>query len=275
MSHDLRLVSFDMGRTLGIDGVRYLKPGLFLRETAALREADWVLFPEEWQLGVLTDALKCRVFPSIQSYRYGQDKIQFTRALQALSPEHLPDTLIERAEPETALRVAEHFGFPFVVKTPRSSMGQGVFRVESRRDLMGLLPGLDVLYAQQFLDIERDLRVVWIGDRVVCAYWREGGDGFHHNVARGGALNFDGVPGEALDLVHDAATGLGINHGGFDLAFADGQWFFLEVNVRFGNAGLKAAGIDPAASILDWLKRNTPDRNDPSGPREPPVALAG
>ncbi len=272
-----------MGRTLGIAGVRHLKPEHLFANVDLLREADWVLFPEEWQLGALVDALKCRVFPSVQSYRYGQDKIQFTRALTALCPAHLPETMIARAEPEAAERAAEQFGYPFVVKLPRSSMGQGVFRVDNRREMAALLPRLDTLYAQQLLEIERDLRVVWIGDRVVTAYWREGGDGFLHNVAQGGELNFDAVPDEPLELVRLVATGLNIDHGGFDLAYADGQWFFLEVNTRFGNAGLKAAGIDPAREILAWILRNTPSRDDPtkpgSGPEKPtgrpPLALAG
>ena len=275
MSHDLRLVSFDMGRTLGIEGVRHVKPEHIFRHADMLREADWVLFPEEWQLGVLIDVLKCRVFPSVQSYRYGQDKIQFTRALTALCPAHLPETLILRATPEAVRQAEEQLGYPFVVKQARSSMGQGVFRVANARELAALLPGLDSLYAQQLLDIERDLRVVWVGDRVVSAYWREGGDGFHHNVARGAEASFSDIPDAPLELVRMVAMALGIDHGGFDLAYADGQWFFFEVNVRFGNAGLKSSGVDLAREIVDWLIRNTPGRGDPPAPGEPPVAMAG
>ena len=262
-----------------------------LRHADLLREAAWVLFPEEWQLGVLVDALRCRVFPSVQSYRYGQDKVQFTRVVQALFPANVPETIIARADEVSAHDAADRLGFPMVLKHPRSSMGQGVFKVESRRELLAMLPGFDVLYAQEFLEMERDLRVVWIGDRVVTAYWREGGDGFHHNVARGAQTRFGDVPPEALELVARVATALAIDHAGFDLAEVNGHWYLIEANVRFGNFGLKEAGVDTGQIIADWLLRQTPgmdgpehDPDEPDTPEDPgsappfddpPLALAG
>ncbi len=278
----LKLVSFDIYRTLGMDNVRGIKPGEMLRHASLLQESDWVLFPEEWQLGVLVDALRCRVFPSVQSYRYGQDKVQFTRVAQALFPAHVPETIIARAEAEAALDAADRLGFPLVLKHPRSSMGQGVFKIENRRELMEMLPNLDVLYAQEYLEIERDLRVVWIGDRVVAAYWRIGGDGFHHNIAKGAQASFTDIPPAALEFVSRVAKALQIDHAGFDLAEVSGHWYLIEANVRFGNAGLKEAGIDLSACMTDWLERNTPPdiddpETDPDRPqklRTPEIALS-
>ena len=268
----LRLVSFDVFRTLGVRGVMPIKPDEIFARVGDLRQADWVLFPEEWQLSTLVHALHCRVFPSMASYRFGQDKVQFTRAMMAINPARMPDTLILPPSPEAAQTAIDRFGFPFVVKRPKSSMGQGVYRIDKRAAIMDLLPSLDVLYAQECLDISRDLRVVWVGDRVVIAYWRENTEGFHNNIAQGGVADFAYVPQEPLDLVRFVATELGIDHGGFDLVEVDGHWMFLEVNVRMGNAGLKAAGIDLAAIIEDWLLRNTPDED---GTDDDPLPLAG
>lgn len=250
--------------------MRGIKPGEMIRHADLLKAAEWVLFPEEWQLGILVDAFQCRVFPSVQSYRYGQDKTQFTRVMQALFAAHLPETIIARADEEAAAAAAERLGFPMVIKQPRSSMGEGVFKVDSRRELMALLPKLEVLYAQEYLEITRDLRVVWIGNEVVAAYWREGGDGFHHNISRGGEISFSDVPHIALDLVRRVATALRIDHAGFDLAEVDGHWYLFEANVRFGNAGLKEAGVNTAALIEAWLERSTSGsdgpENDPKSP---------
>ena len=269
-AHVNRLVSFDPYQTLGMAGVTPMKPEEMFRRRAEVAAADWVLFPEEWQLPALVYALKRRVFPSVPSYRLGQDKTHFTRALWALVPEHVPDTLILPATAEGARRALDHFCLPMVVKEPRSAMGVGVHRVETRSELLALLPRLSALYVQEYLEMDRDLRVVWVGDRVVAAYWRVGGDGFHHNLARGGAVDWEGVQPGALALVARVATALGIDHGGFDLARVGSHWYFLEVNVRFGNAALRQAGVRVAPLIRDYLAGQAP----PLDPELPPFGVA-
>jgi ribosomal protein S6--L-glutamate ligase len=91
------------------------------------------------------------------------------------------------------------------------------------------------------LPIDRDLRVVWIGDEVVADYWRVS-DGFHNNISRGGEADFSAIPNAAIALVQRLARGMGIDHAGFDLACVDGHWYAIEANVRFGNDALRANG---------------------------------
>jgi ribosomal protein S6--L-glutamate ligase len=269
----MRLITFDPYRTLGLPGVVPMKPEEMFRRRAELQAADWLLFPEEWQLNALVYALRARVFPSVSSYRFGQDKIQFTRALWALSPESMPETLILPAGERGMEQALEQFSLPLVVKQPRASMGVGVHLVEERVHLRRLVQDLEVLYVQEYLEIERDLRVVWIGDAIVTAYWRVGGDGFHHNISRGGSESFEDIPQEPLRLVERIARALGIDHGGFDLAQAGGQWYFLELNVRFGNIALTRRGIRVEERILEYLERVTAPRGN--HPDRPPFRAAG
>lgn len=59
----------------------------------------------------------------------------------------------------------------------------------------------DVLYAQEYLPLDRDARVVVIGDQVLTAYWRTQADqGFYNNVARGGRIDMSPVPRVMTDL---------------------------------------------------------------------------
>lgn len=262
----MRLISFDPYRTLGIRGVTHFKPEEMFRRRLDIAAADWVLFPEEWQLNALIYALKVRVFPSVPSYRFGQDKVQFTRGLWAFCPEHLPETLILPATPRAAEQAWESLGFPLVVKVPRSSMGLGVHRIETRRELLALMLKLEVLYAQEFLDIERDLRVVWVGDQIVCAYWRTGGDGFHYNLARGAEADFMDIPDAPLNLVSRVARHLGIDHGGFDLAEVQGHWYLIELNTRFGNAVTNRLGVQLGPLMISYLSGKTDQRNHPDHP---------
>lgn len=252
----MRLLSFDPYRTLGMPGVRYLKPEQMLSHREQVLAADLVLFPQTWQLNVLCYAWRRRVFPSPPSYDLGYDKVEMTRAFEALFPQHVPRTLILPANDTGVEQVLDTFGLPVVVKEPRSSMGRGVVLIDDPAALRAWARRVTVLYAQEYLPAEADLRVVWVGDRVVAAYWRRGGDdGFHHNVARGAEADFDGIPPAALTLVHDVAVALGIDHAGFDLIVDGDQLWLLEFNVLFGNDALNRCGIRLAPVILEYIGR--------------------
>ncbi|HMB54983.1 MAG TPA: hypothetical protein VKU40_16825 [Thermoanaerobaculia bacterium] len=274
----MRLVSFDPLRTLGIPGITQVKAEQVFRRLDEVRTADWVLFPQSWQVNFLHYGLKRRIFPSIASYHLGHDKVEMTRAFWSVAEAHVPLTLILPADESGAETAADGLGFPLVVKEPRNSMGRGVHLVENRKQLAALVPMLDLLYAQEYLPCERDLRVVVVGDRVLTAYWRSGGDGFLHNVSRGGELDFAEIPQEAVELALAVARDLGVDHAGFDLLVpADGRPRLIELNTMFGTQGLNAAGVKTAPVILEWLRRQTDDGGRAQGPPlrggGPPAAI--
>ncbi len=266
----MRLVSFDVYRALGIPGVQTIKPEHYFRELNRLRDADRVLFPEYWQVNSLIYGLNKPIFPSPASYHLGHNKIEQTRALLTVVPQHVPHTEILPASDSAIEQILDGFHFPFVAKVVRSSMGNGVYLVESRQDLQRYIAGNDILYVQEYLPISRDLRIVWVGNQILAAYWREHGNGFHFNVARGGVINFDLIPPAALALVTQVATSLGIDHAGFDIAVVNDRCYILEFNVMFGLAGLNRQGIRYGQHILQYLQE---DNNFPTNPVSPrPVA---
>lgn len=128
----LRLVSFDAYRTLEIPGARYIKPEHLFRHRAEVAAADWVLFPEYWQVNALAYGLKRRIFPGIASYHLGHDKVEMTRVLEATFPQHVPWTEIRAATESGVAELLELFEPPFIVKEVRSSCGSGVHRIDSR-----------------------------------------------------------------------------------------------------------------------------------------------
>jgi len=262
----MNLVSLDPLRSLGIPCAFACRPDDLFRHRQQILAADCVLFPRTWQLNVLAYAWKRRTFPNYASYDIGYDKIEMTRAFMAVAPEHCPHTLILPASPAGAAVAAEELGFPLVVKHPRSSMGRGVELIESRSALNAWVARSDVLYAQEYLPSTADLRVVWVGDRVVTAYWRRGGDGFRHNIARGGELDFESVPQSALALVQRIATTLDIDHAGFDLAVIDGWPYLIELNCLFGHDGINARGIALSPIVLDYLARTLRPGDEPAPP---------
>lgn len=250
----MRIISFDVFRSLHIPGAHYIKPENFLDHLDVIRLSDWVLFPEYWQVNSLYYGLNCRIFPSIASYHLGHDKVEMTRAFQAVCPQNIPQTVVEAGTPEGIRAIEEKFAFPFVAKEVRSSEGKGVYLIENEADWRRYCEGREVLYAQEYLPIDRDLRVVVIGDRIEGCYWRmQSPDGFHNNVAAGGRLDFSSAPAAALELVEQVIRTLGIDHAGFDIAMVGGQPYILEFNRLFGNHGLAQQDIRPADLIYQYL----------------------
>ncbi|MFC0269055.1 hypothetical protein [Kushneria aurantia] len=63
-------------------------------------------------------------------------------------------------------------GYPMILKEIRSARGNGVHLVERRRELERFAADNPVLYAQPRLPIDRDRRIVLVGDRILASYWR-------------------------------------------------------------------------------------------------------
>jgi len=234
----LKLITFDPFRTLGLPGVRYIKPEHMFAQRDELLTADWVLFPAYWQIHGLHYVLQRALFPSLATYHLGHDKVEMSRALRLVCPDNLPETEILSSSHSDISRILDTWSFPFVAKRVRSSQGDGVFLVENRQQLLDYAAHNEVLYIQKLLPIVRDLRVVVVGRRIIASYWREG-TSFHNNLARGARIRTDlPVPDDALALVESLARRLNIDHAGFDVAWVDGKPYVLEFNRLFGNRGI-------------------------------------
>ena len=249
----MRLITFDPFRTLGLPGVRYIKPELMQQHLDDIRAADCLLFPGYWQLNTLHYVLRKRIFPSPVTYHLGHDKVEMTRAFQAACPAHVPHTEILASTPDNVRDVLARWRLPFVAKTIRASQGLGVFLIHTAEEFVAYAHSHEVLYVQALLPIERDLRIVVVGQELVAAYWREGHD-FHNNVARGGVVRTDlPVPEAATEFVLSLSRYLDIDHAGFDVAMVDGQPMLLEFNRLFGHQGIPALARKVAEATQRYL----------------------
>ena len=250
-----RMITFNPLRSSGMPRVQYIKPEAMYSHISEIQTASWVLFPAYWQVNTLSYALKKRIFPSVSTYHLGHNKIEQTRALMAVAPNHIPQTLIAANTDAGLDEVRDRFDFPVIGKDVRSAQGKGVFLLKNRRDLKDYAADRETLYIQEQLPIDRDLRVVYVGDKVIASYWRIG-DGTSHlnNVAQGGTICYSPVPLEALELVTGIAQELGIDHAGFDMALVDGHWYVLEFNVFFGTKGLSPLKLPVGLIIQDYLE---------------------
>jgi len=255
----MKLVSFNAFKTLDIQEACYIKPEHFFKEKDKIIDADWILYPEYWQVNSLVYGLKKRIFPNISTYHLGHNKIEMTRAFMAVCPQNIPYTEILSNTPINQEYILDMFSFPFVAKEIKSSMGYGVYLIEDKKQFRSYCDTNEILYIQEKLPIDRDMRIIYVGDEVIASYWRIGGENsFKNNVAQGGVISYDNIPQDALALVDKVAKELGINHAGFDIAEVDGHYYIFEFNVFFGTRGLLNQSIKLHEIIISYLQKQTP-----------------
>ncbi|UCE81845.1 MAG: ATP-grasp domain-containing protein [Deltaproteobacteria bacterium] len=211
-------------------------------ELELLRSAGTIYYPTSLYEDVFLSLGK-RVFPA-NYYRYMGDKIKQTELFTLLDIPH-PHTRIYGSRQETH-QIPTDFPFPFIAKIPRgSSKGRGVFLIRTQRDLQSYLKRCSPAYIQEYLPIDRDLRIVLVGAKVVHAYWRIARPGeFRTNVSLGGRISLRDIPSTALRLAERVARLCKFDEVGLDLCNCNGEYLVLEANMVYGLKGFAAAGLD-------------------------------
>ena len=208
----------------------------------ALRQAPEIYYPTSLYEDLFVSVGK-RVFPR-SYYRFVGNKIRQSDLFRLLGIPH-PRTRLYYGRNRIE-RIREDFPYPFVAKTPLgSSQGEGVWRVENDSQLAAYLEAHRPAYIQEYLPVDRDLRVVLVARQVVHAYWRIARPGeFRNNVSRGASISFENVPEEGLRFARDVARKCRFDEVGLDVCLWEGRYYVLEANMAFGLKGFRQAGLD-------------------------------
>jgi len=226
--------------TLGV------KPNLedYSREAITLiRNSRKIYYPSSFY-AELFYLMGKETFPSFHNYHFAQDKIKQTALFKLLDIPH-PRTRIYYGKHQKK-SILDRFQFPFIAKVPRgSAMGRGVYLIENQTDLNDYLSLDTPAYIQEYLPMDRDIRVVVVGREIAHAYWRIAAAGeFRSNVAMGATISLDPVPENALDLALDTARRCRWDDVGIDIIEHNNNLYVLEANMKFGKEGFRRAGID-------------------------------
>jgi|GEM_PF-2860595 len=167
------------------------------------------------------------IFPDMRMYFSEGDKVKQWQVLSHLGAS-IPKTYIA-ADKKKALTIAGSIKYPFILKDPYGYGGIHVFKIKNKAEAKkyiekifgrGLKTGCSVckniFYAQEFIETDADLRVITIGPKVYCAYWRSA-TGWKHNIEQGGAVSFEGVPKRALSLCEKISKNMKFHWMGYDL----------------------------------------------------------
>ena len=212
-------------------------------EQKLILEADLIYYPTAFYADML-NALGKKTFPCYHTYNFALDKIKQTAMFNMLGLPH-PKTRIFYGTRQKK-NILNHFDFPFIAKKARgSAKGEGVHLIQNEKDLALYLINNSPAYIQEYLPVDRDMRIIIIGKKIRLAYWRIAqSNDFRTNVSQGGTISFDPMSDQALELALKIALKCGWDDVGIDIIMHKGQLMLLEGNMKYGTQGFKQAGID-------------------------------
>ena len=130
--------------------------------------------------------------------------------------------------------------FPKIIKRsygPSNYGGYYVHKVDSEAEARELLnsKGYYPVYLQDFIPMKADIRVMLIGHKPVCAFWRRPPEGeWLTNTSQGGSMDYMDVPDEALALAVRASKAANAEYWACDIAVShDDEYRILECATAF------------------------------------------
>ncbi len=130
--------------------------------------------------------------------------------------------------------------YPKIVKRsygPSNYGGYFVHKVDSKDEAKKLFKTKKYYpyYFQDFVPMEADVRVMLIGHKPVCAFWRRPPKGeWLTNTSQGGSMDYQDVPKELLDLAVKVSKAANAEYWACDIAVGeDGKYRILECATAF------------------------------------------
>ena len=164
---------------------------------------------------------------------------------------------------DTAIKIAEDFGYPLVLKPITGSWGRMVSKISDQDALEAVLEHKEVLggpqhkifYLQEFVNKPgRDIRVFVFGNEVVAAIYRLS-EHWITNTARGGsAVNCPLYP-ELIEVSLQAAKAVGGGVVAVDLVESEQGLLVIELNhtMEFRNS-VSTTGVDIPAKLVNYAE---------------------
>ncbi len=130
--------------------------------------------------------------------------------------------------------------YPKIVKRsygPSNYGGYFVHKVDSKEEAKKLFDTKKYhpMYIQDFVPMEADIRVMLIGHKPVCAFWRRAPEGeWLTNTSQGGSMDYMNVPKSVLDLAVKVSKAAKAEYWACDVAYGkDGKVRILECATAF------------------------------------------
>ena len=141
---------------------------------------------------------------------------------------------------ENAYKFLKKTKYPKIVKKsygPSNYGGYFVHKVDNYKEAKELFGERKYhpMYFQDFVPMEADIRVMLIGHKPVCAFWRRAPEGeWLTNTSQGGSMDYMDVPKSVLDLAVKVSKAAKAEYWACDVAYGkDGKVRILECATAF------------------------------------------
>ena len=162
---------------------------------------------------------------------------------------------------DTAIKLAESFGYPVVMKPVTGSWGRMVSKISDRDALEAIIEHKEVLggpqhkvfYLQEFVEKPgRDIRAFVVGGEVIAAIYRNS-EHWITNTARGGSATNCPLYDELGEVTGKAAAAVGGGVVAVDLLESNRGLLVVEVNhtMEFRNS-VTTTGVDIPARVVQY-----------------------
>jgi hypothetical protein len=186
------------------------------------------------------------IFPTWNMYWCYDDKISQLSLLRKYKIPH-PPTFFTR-DLEEAKEFSRNAKLPVVAKCSEGACGQNVRLIEDRRSLLEYIDyafsdeGMSTyfnwvrqkgyVYLQEYLPIEKDMRIITIGESAEFAVWIKGESWI--NFGENASVDSIGIPQSALNLCKEVSKKLGFHWCAYDVANYKGKDYIFEFSSIFG-----------------------------------------
>jgi ribosomal protein S6--L-glutamate ligase len=188
------------------------------------------------------------------------------RSLQLLSRKDigLPRTGFASKPDDVKDLIKNVGGAPLVIKLLEGTQGIGVVLADTQKAAESIIEAFMGLKAnilvQEFIAEAggADIRCFVVGDKVVAAMKRQGGEGeFRSNLHRGGSATLVKLSKEERETAVNAAKAMGLNLCGVDILQSNHGPVVMEVNSSPGLEGIEVAtDKDVAGMIIEFIEKN-------------------
>ncbi len=178
-----------------------------------------------------------RFVPSLETQFSNKSKENVTLFCEKHNLSH-PKTEIFYDRKE-GYRYLEKCDYPVIIKRsygPSNYGGYYVHKVKSKEEAKKLFDEKKYMpmYIQECIPLKADIRVMLIGHKPACAFWRVAGEDMDlTNTSQGGYMTYEGVPMGALELAVEASKAAKAEYWACDIAEHDGKYYILECATAF------------------------------------------
>jgi glutathione synthase/RimK-type ligase-like ATP-grasp enzyme len=177
--------------------------------------------------------------PSLDAQFSNKSKENVTRFCRKYDIPIPPTDIIY--DSDMADQYLEDADYPRIIKRSYGASNYGgyyVHKVDSTDEAKNLIDTKKYypLYTQDFIPMEADIRVMLVGHKPICAFWRRPPEGeWLTNTSQGGSMDYQDVPQEVLDFAVNVSKAANAEYWACDIAVAreSKELYLLECATAF------------------------------------------